>query len=167
MSRANTAAAKAKRRRQRSAVRLTPYRPEDEELARAWLEADQEEAGGEGWDQWIKDDWDHRWVVMRGDVPVGLAQAAILRGAVTLHDGTHPAAPVCEIGYFTAPDHRGQRIATEVVALLPKQPALQQVQSWLGAVRETNTPSVRVLLRAGFRYAGPSPKAGFTGYIRP
>jgi RimJ/RimL family protein N-acetyltransferase len=120
MSRANTAAAKAKRRRQHSAVRLTAYRPEDEELARAWLEADRE-AGVEGWDEWITDNWDHHWVVMRGDVPVGLAQAAILRGPVTLHDGTHPAEPVCEIGYFTAPDYRGQRIATEVVALLPRR----------------------------------------------
>jgi hypothetical protein len=75
MSRANTAAAKTKRRRQRSAVRLTSYRPEDEELARAWPTTHQE-AGGEGWDQWITDDWNHHWVVMRGDVPVGLAQAA-------------------------------------------------------------------------------------------
>ena len=166
MSRANTAAAKAKRRRQRSAVRLTPYRPEDEELARAWLAADQQ-AGGEGWDQWFTDDWDHRWVVIRGDVPVGLAHAAILRGPVALHNGTHPGAPVCEIGYFTAPDYRGQRIATEVLALLPRQPALQKVRSWLGVVRETNTPSVRALLRAGFRHAGPSPRPGSMTYLKP
>jgi hypothetical protein len=75
MSRANSAAAKARRRRERSAVRLAPYQPEHEGLARAWLEADREEAGGEGWDQWIKGDWYHRWIVLRGDVPVGLAQA--------------------------------------------------------------------------------------------
>jgi RimJ/RimL family protein N-acetyltransferase len=165
MSRANTAAAKAKRRRQRSAVRLTLYRPEDEELARAWLAADQE-PGGEGWDQWITDDWDHHWVVMRGDVPVGLVQAAILPPEA-VPKGSHTAAPACEIGYLTGPDYRGQHIATDAVALLPRQPELRQVKTWLAAVRRDNAASVKVVERSGFRYTGASPKPGYLGYIRP
>ena len=68
-----------------------------------------------------------------------------------------PAATVCP----------SVELQLEVVALLPRQPALQQVRSWLGVVRETNTPSVRVLLRAGFRHGGPSPKPGFMTYIKP
>jgi hypothetical protein len=123
MSRASSAAAR-KRRRQRSAIRLTAYQPEYQELARAWLTSDQEEAGSEGWDEWIHGDWQYRWVVMRGDVPVGLGQATILPPEA-VPKGSQTAAPACEIGYLTGPDYRGQHIATDAVALLPRQPALQ------------------------------------------
>jgi RimJ/RimL family protein N-acetyltransferase len=165
MSRASSVAAR-KRRRQRSAIRLTAYQPEYEELARAWLTSDQEEVGGDGWDKWIHGDWQYRWVVMRGDVPVGLVQAAILPPEA-VPKGSQTAAPVCEIGYLTGPDYRGQHIATDTVALLPRQPELRHVKTWLAAVRRDNVASVKVLERSGFRYTGASPKPGYMGYIRP
>jgi len=165
MSRASSAAAR-KRHRQRGAIRLTVYQPEYEELARVWLTSGQEETGGDGWDKWIHGDWQYRWVVMRGHVAVGLVQAAILPPEA-VPQGSQTAAPVCEIGYLTGPDHRGQRIATDAVALLPRQPELRHVKTWVAAVRRDNPASVKVLERSGFRCTGASPQPGYMGYIRP
>jgi len=103
---------------------------------------------------------------MRGDVPVGLAQAAILPPEA-VPKGSQTAAPVCEIGYLTGPGYRGQHIATDTVALLPRQPELRHVKTWLAAVRRDNLASVKVLERSGFPYTGASPKPGYMGYIRP
>ncbi len=76
-----------------------------------------------------------------------------------------PADGVVEIGYSVVPRVRGRGYAGEIVGALVahafEEPAVDEV---IAHTSDENVASTRVLLRCGFRRAGPGPEPGSVEY---
>jgi [ribosomal protein S5]-alanine N-acetyltransferase len=97
------------------------------------------------------------WYAIRR--PTETEEALLVGGAGFL--GPPGEEAVVEIGYSMVEDERGKGYATEIVnALVQRAFEDPRVREVVAEVHETNTPSIRVMERAGFVRIGPGRDEG-------
>ena len=80
-----------------------------------------------------------------------------------MEDRDYPEGMVMELGYMIAPEYQGKGYATEVCrAILTYAKEALEAESVNCLVDEKNVPSVRLVEKLGFTYAG---KTDITGVI--
>ncbi|MGZ3145782.1 GNAT family N-acetyltransferase [Lentzea chajnantorensis] len=146
---------------------LRPFRPEDAPALAAYR-SDPDVARYQGWDAPFPLDAATRMIAeMTDPAAPGWFQYALDRDGTVIGDvgvNTHDNLMQAEIGYTLAPAHQGRGYATEAVHRMLEHLFTDRGLHRVSAETDArNEPSVKVLLRLGFRQEGHRVEHTWTG----